>query len=72
MNGLKLKEVDNFTYLGCTFCTKVQVGNDQEKAQSRNSHSKNRGGKNAVYNVDEVTARSAKANVAFGRHCKNV
>ena len=26
---------------------KVQVGNDQEKAQSeRNSHSKNRGGKN--------------------------
>ena len=28
-------------------CQKVQVGNDQEKVQSeRNSHSKNRGGKN--------------------------
>ena len=32
-----------------TYCfpKKAQVGNDQEKAQSeRNSHSKNRGGKN--------------------------
>ena len=30
---------------------KVQVGNDQQKAQSeRNSHSKNRGGKNYIDN----------------------
>ena len=30
---------------------KVQVGNDQEKAQSeKDSHSKNRGGKNQTYN----------------------
>ena len=31
--------------------TKVQVGNDQEKAQSkRNSHSKIRGGRNQIDN----------------------
>ena len=41
VNGLKLKEVDNFTYLGSIFSK-------------------------AVYN-DEISARSAKANVAFGR-----
>ena len=30
-------------------CKKVQVGNDQEKAQAeRHSHSKNRGGKNKL------------------------
>ena len=30
-------------------CEKVQVGNDQEKAQSeRNTHPKNRGGKNKL------------------------
>ena len=33
--------------LSIPFSKKVQVGNDQEKAHSdRNSHSKNRGGKN--------------------------
>ena len=30
----------------CQYCGKVQVGKDQEKAQSeKDSHSKNRGGK---------------------------
>ena len=40
-HGLKLKEIDNFTYLLSIFSK-------------------------AVYN-NEITARSAKANVAFGR-----
>ena len=34
-------------YIRLNTCMKVQVGKDQEKAQSeRDSHSKNRGGKN--------------------------
>ena len=34
-------------------CKKVQVGNAKEKAQSeRNSHSKNRSGKNLVWQLD--------------------
>ena len=41
VNGLKLKEIDKFTYLWSIFSK-------------------------AVYN-DEITARSAKANVAFER-----
>ena len=59
LEGTVLENVDSIRYLGETitndlkcnthitnFCTKVQVGKDQEKAQSeKDSHSKNRGGK---------------------------
>ena len=38
-------------FQSCVWIKKVQVGNDQEKAQSeRNSHSKNRDGKNKIDN----------------------
>ena len=37
--------------VGISCHKKVQVGNDQEKAQTeKDSHSKNRGGKNQTYN----------------------
>ena len=45
----KISRLFAYLYLFLTVfcdCTKVQVGKDQEKAQSeRDSHSKNRGGK---------------------------
>ena len=42
-------------------CGKVQVGKDQKKAQSeRDSHSKNRGGKNQTNNQGPVTQSHLK------------
>ena len=42
----KIYEVETDVLMGICFYKKVQVGNDQEKAQSeKDSHSKNRGGK---------------------------
>ena len=46
MNRLKSQKVIQILMTSCVGCGKVQVGIDQEKAQSeKDSHSKNRGGK---------------------------
>ena len=43
---------------------KVQVGNDQEKAQSeRNSNTKNRGGKNQIDNNAEIISQAHYENL---------
>ena len=50
----------NHTQTNCDIwtCVKVQVGKDQEKAQSeKDSHSKNRGGKNPNYQTGTYTMK---------------
>ena len=48
---LSLVQIFFFFFFFFFFCKKVQVGNNQEKAQSeKDSHSKNRGGKKQTNN----------------------